>query len=121
MFFNQTTECDGSFVKIASKDAVEMATNTLVWVKKLRADAKLAAIETERQRINNGFWHKLFHLKEATIEQAVGNLEDDHWNFDYHFTSVIARKNEEAANRILNAAKHADEVYISTEDLRRIS
>ena len=38
MFFNQTTECDGSFVKIASKDAVEMATNTLAWVKKLRAD-----------------------------------------------------------------------------------
>jgi hypothetical protein len=121
MFFNSTTECDGSFVKIASKDAIEMATKTLAWVDKLRSDRQAGTIEIEQQRINNGFFHKLFRMKEATVEDAKKNLAYDHWNFDYHFNGLIAHKNESAANRILNAAKHADEIYISTEDLQRIS
>jgi hypothetical protein len=121
MFFNQTVGADGSFVKVTSKDASEMAIKTLAWVKKLRDDREARAIEIERQKINDGFWHKLFRLKEATVEDAKESLAYDHWNFDYHFTNQIAFKNEEAANRILNACKHASEIFISTEDLQKIS
>ena len=121
MFFNQTVERDGSFVKISSKDAAELATKTLAWVKKLRVDRKAAEVERERQRINNGFWHKLFRLKEATVEQAIENLKYDQWNFDYHYNSLICAKNESTAMRVLNAVKHANEIYISMEDLQRIS
>lgn len=121
MFFNQTIETDGSFVKIASKNAIEMATKTLARIEKLRAESKEKAIEIERQHINNGFFHKLFRMKDATIEDAEKSLSYDDWNFDYHFTGLIAHKNEDSANRILNAAQHADEIYISTEDLQRIS
>jgi hypothetical protein len=121
MFFNQTVNADGSFVKISSKDATEMAAKTLIWVDKLRTNRLNRAIEIEIQRINNGFWHKLFRMKDATVEEAKKSLAYDECNFDYHFTSLIAGKNEETALRILNAAEHADEVYISTEDLKRIS
>ena len=121
MFFNQTIEHDGSFVKISSKDAVEMATKTLAWVDSLRAESKAKAIEAERQRLNNGFFHKHFRMKEATVEDDKASLDYDEWNFYYHFNELIAHKNEVTALKILNAAEHADEIYISTEDLKRIS
>jgi len=121
MFFNQTVEADGSFVKVASKDVLEMAKDTLQWIKNERAARKKKAIETEQKRLNNGFWHKLFRCKDVTIEAAEESLKDDPWDFDYHWSPAMYYKTEDACNRIINAAKHADEIYISTKDLRRIS
>jgi hypothetical protein len=121
MFFNQTIEADGSFVKVASKDALEMAKDTLQWVENERTTRKRQAIEREQKRLNNGFWHKLFRCKEVTFEEAEESIQNDPWNFDYNFGPVMFYKTESACNRIINAAKHADEIYISTEDLRRIS
>ena len=122
MFFNSTTnECDGSFVKVASKDAKEMAQNTLEWVQERRQTSRESAIKREMDNINEGFFHKLFRMKPATREEAVANLQNDIWNFEYHGTHFIGYENEKTANRILNACKHAEEIYISTEDLRRIS
>jgi hypothetical protein len=121
MFFNQTNQCSTSFIKMSSQDAAEMARKTLDYVEQRREEAKSGAIERERQRINNGFFHKLFGCKDATVEEAVSNLEYDTWNFDYHFTEIIASKNEKVARQILNACKHADEILISTEELNLIS
>lgn len=50
-------------------------------------------------------------MKEATIKDAEESLACDIWNFDYHFAHLIGKKNEYTANRILNAAKYADEIY----------
>ena len=121
MIFNQTMKCSTSFVKINSKEASQMAEATLKWVNEMRASRKAKAIEKERQRINNGFWHKLFRLKEATIEDAIANLAYDNWNFDYHWNECIGAENETVAKRILNASKHAEGIMISIEELHLIS
>lgn len=121
MFISSTTKCDGSFVKISSIDAKKMAEDALARVKKRREDSKERAIQCEMEMINNGFFHKLFRMKPATREEAIAELEADHWNFDYHFTNCIGYQSEEAGARILNACKYASELYISTEDLRCIS
>lgn len=121
MFFNQTMNCSTSFIKISSKEAAKMAQDTLDHVKSRREKARNDAIEDERQRINNGFFHKFFRMKDATVEDAKANLSYDSWNFNYHFTSLICAKNEAVAKRILNASKHADEIMISTEELHLIS
>jgi hypothetical protein len=121
MFFNQTVEQDGSFVKISSIKATKMAQDTLNWITQKRADRKANAIEEERQRINNGFFHKLFHLREATEQDAIYSLQGDIYNFEYHWSQMAYYKSEEAAQRVLNACKHVDDIFISTEDLQRIS
>jgi len=121
MFFNQIVNCSTSTIKIGSKEAAEMAQKTLDWIKNRREKAKANAIEAERQRINNGFWHKLFRMKEATVEDAEESLSYDHWNFNYHWNDLIGAKNEAVAQRILNASKYADEIMISTEELSLIS
>lgn len=121
MFFNSTVECDGSFVKMDTKVVKKMATKTLERIKKYRADRKEKAIEDIINDINNGFWHNLFRMKPATRKDALAYLENDTWNFDYHFSGCVGYKSEESANRLLNACEHAETVYISTEDLHRIS
>lgn len=121
MFFNSTVECDGSFVKMDSKVVKEMAFKTLERIKTYRAARKEKAIHDVINDINNGFWHKLLRLKPATREDAIAYLEGDVWNFDYHFTACMSAKAFESAERLLNACEHAEVVYISTEDLNRIS
>ena len=121
MFVNQTIEADGSFVKISAKEAKNMAEDTLQWIKKERTARKEEAILADMKRLDSGFWHKLFRMKPHTREDAIASLDDDPWDFDYHFSKLMYHKSEDSARRILNACNFAEEIYISTEDLRRIA
>lgn len=121
MFFNQTVECDGSFVKMSSVDVKKMALKTLEWIKNEREKKREEEIQFTQKSLDNGFWHKLFRMKPSTREQAIAVLESDPWDIDYHCPEIIYWKNEDTAKRVLNACEHADEIYISTKDLRRIS
>lgn len=121
---HQTKSCDDSFVKMTSSKIIEMAKATLKYIKDYRDSATKAVFDNEKQYIMNGFWHKLFKRPEPTDEEvwaSVNRCGGDVIHFpETFFINLRYSKNEDAAHRLLNAAQHADEIYISTKDLRRL-
>jgi hypothetical protein len=117
---SKTVECDGSFIKMPSKKIAEMAQATLVWVKEQREAKRQAYIERARQEIMGGWWHRFRNKPVPTDEEALAAIEENSWS-GYNLIPLVGGKAESAAIRLLKACEHAEEIYISTEDLRRIS
>jgi hypothetical protein len=117
---NETIECDGSFIKMSSKKIAELANNTLVWVKEVRETKRKSYIENVRQEIMNGWWHRFRNKPIPTDEEVLARIEENPWN-SFNLIPIHGGKAEAAAIRLLKACEYADEIYISTEDLRRIS
>jgi hypothetical protein len=113
--------CDGSFIKMPSKKVSEMAKDKLARINAYIKERKEKHIKYVRQEIIGGFWHRFWNRPDPTDEEIIAFCNDmvfyDRlaWpNLNYNDTIYVA-------NRLINACQHAEELYISTEDLQRIS
>lgn len=126
---------DGSFVYISSEKITQMARQTLANVKQRKAAAVQRLIEREKEELiqkrekkRNSFWSKLFGYKEPPmpsdeeILKAYKNQGDGMhiWIPETTWIEFRYNANVEVAYRLINAAKYADEVAVSTEDLARL-
>jgi hypothetical protein len=125
--------CDGSFVRISSVKLTEMARETLENIKtykehdlqKLIAREK-AEIIKRREKSRNSLWSKIFGYTERPMpsdEEIIKMHEssgDGIWLPETFWIDFRYEKNMEVAYRLLLAAKHADEVAVSTKDLERL-
>ena len=122
MFFCQSEncKCSGSFIKMPAKEIAEMAKATLVWVEESRAKISKRYIDDARQEMMNGWWHRLTKRPAPTDEEALERIKENPWS-GFNIIHLHGGKAEDAARRLLVACKYVDEIYISTEDLQRIS
>jgi hypothetical protein len=125
--------CDGSFVRIPSDKLTQMALKSLdnIKVYKARDRKELANRERKellarREKKRNSIWSKIFGYKEQpmpTDEELIKMHEqsgDGIWLPETVWIDFRYQKNIEVAYRLINAAKHADEVAVSTKDLERL-
>ena len=117
---NETVEYSSSFIKMSSQKIAEMAQATLVWVKEQREIKRKRYIESARQEIMNGWWHRFIKRSILTDDEVMAIIQKNPFN-GFAFIPIAHDKKEDAARRLLTACEHADDIYISTEDLRRIS
>jgi hypothetical protein len=120
MFFNQTVHKDGSFVKMSSEDVKAKCIDTIRAIKATRLERISQTMEEARQKIMSGYFHRLFKKPTPTDEEVKAYLDDGFiselfWDETYGF------KNEEVASKLLHACQFVEEIYVSTEDLRRIT
>jgi hypothetical protein len=113
-------KCDGSFIKMPSQKVSEMAKSTLVWIKEYREKRTKTYINNARQEIMNGWWYRFIKRSILTDEEVLAIIHKNPFN-GFAFIPIAYDKLEDAAKRLLNACHHTDEIYISTEDLQRIS
>lgn len=125
--------CDGSFVRIPSAKITEMARQTLANIKQYKAKdiQRLIAKEKEeilkrREKKRNSLWSKIFGYVEPPMpsdEEIIKMHEhsgDGIWIPETVWIDFRYEKNIEVAYRLINAAKYADEVAVSTKDLSRL-
>lgn len=125
---------DGSFVKVSSKDITKRAYASLASIKLCKARDTQRLIERERievmaarEKKRNSLWSRLFGYKEKpepTDAELLKSIEtqrgDGIWLPETFWIDVRYDKYIEVANRLINAAKYADEIFVSTEDLERL-
>lgn len=109
-----------SFIKMPSKKIAEIAQAALVWIEKAREAKRKAYIDAARQEIMSGWWHRIAKKSTPTDEEALERIEENPWS-GFNLIPLYAGKAEDAALRLLKACEYAEEIYVSTEDLRRIS
>lgn len=115
MFFNQTPHKDGSFVMMRSDIIKIKCERTLIWIKEAREEKIKNLMDSARAKIMQGFWHRLFKKPIPTDDQVKAYLD-----YELFFAQVRYGNSEAIANKLLNACKYADEIYVSTEDLERL-
>lgn len=125
---------DGSFVRISSKTLTEKARQTLQNIKAYKKHDTQRLIDRERQEIldqreksRKSIWSKLFGYKEKPIptDEEVLEIHKNKgagtiWLPETFWIDFRYSKNEDVAYRLINAAKYAEELYVSTEDLQRL-
>ena len=122
-------KCDGSFIKIPSPKVAEMAKAKIKWIEKYRANKIAKLIGSRRQEmIKPTWWDRLWNnvipvptdqevIEDYRREAAIPyNWFDPLYNAEQEYSG-----NYYIAHRLLRATQHADEIYISTEDLQDIS
>lgn len=120
MFFNQTVHKDGSFVKMSSDDVRAKCESTLSYIKKVRQERIAKTIEDARQEMMKGYLHRWFKKPPPTDDEVRVYL-DDGFISELYWDEIAFFKNEETANKLLHACQFVEEIYVSTEDLRRIT
>src|SRR5580692_1583915 len=121
MFDN--VSCDGSFIKMSSKKVSEMAKAKLVWIEQYKKDRRQQHIDRNRQAIMNGWWHRFRKLPVPTDQEVIDYIDEyrksnwgmNWWPINHYYGSEVV------CIRLINACLHAEEIYISTEDLQSIS
>lgn len=127
--------CDGSFVRIPSEKLTALAFKSLDNIKKYKAadrkklaDRERKELRERREKSRNSIWSKIFGYKERpepTDEELIKMHENSGnpsciWLPETFWIDFRYEKNIEVAYRLINAAKHADEVAVSTKDLERL-
>ena len=112
--------CDGSFIKMPTSKVAEMAQKTLDWINQYRAEKTQKYIESHRQYMVSGFWHRFWKRPAPSDKEVIKNINNNPWN-NFQFIAMSYDITEKTAKRLLIACKQADEIYISTEDLQRIT
>ena len=120
MFFNQTVHKDGSFVKMSSEDVKAKCELTLKTIKRVRQEKVAKTIEETRQKMMEGFLHRTFKKSPPTDDEVRAYLSDDFIS-ELFWDETAFFKNEEVANKLLHACQFVEEIYVSTEDLQRIT
>jgi hypothetical protein len=117
-------QCDGSFIKMPSKKVSEMAKARLAWIEQYKKDRRQKHIDKNRQEMINGWWHRFRKLPIPTDQEVIDYIEDSYrngnWGINWWPVNHYS-ESEAVANRLINACEHAEDIYISTEDLQRIS
>lgn len=127
--------CDGSFVRLPSEKLKNMALNTLDNIKFYKAKDRKKLADRERKELREyeekrrkSIWSKIFGYKERpepTDEELIKRHENSGspgciWLPETFWIDYRYEKSIEVAHRLLNAAEHADEVAVSTQDLERL-
>ncbi len=125
--------CDGSFVRISSDKLTQMARQSLENIKKYKARDRKRLADKERDEYNkriekkrNSLWSKLFGYTEPPTpsdEELIKMHEqsgDGIWLPETFWIKFRYQTNIEVAYRLINAAKYADEIAVSTKDLERL-
>jgi len=125
--------CDGSFVKMSSKELLAQAQESYNAIKRLKKEAVQRLVERRKEQIlkdrekeKNSIWRAIFGYKERpmpTDEEILESLESygDGFSFpETHWIELQYDKYVDTALRLMNAAQYADEVYVSTSDLERL-
>lgn len=135
MFFPYShVECDGSFVKMSAKEVKARAEESYWEIKKRKKEAVQRLIDSrkkeilkDREKARNSFWSRIFGYKERpmpTDEEIQESLESYSGEFlhlpETHWIDLRYEKYVDVALRLMNAAEHAEEVYVSTTDLERL-
>jgi hypothetical protein len=120
MFSNEIVHKDGSFVKMSSKDVKVKCEATLRSIKQIRQQKVSKTIEDARQEIMGGFLYRLFKRPPPTDEEVRDYLHGD-WISPLFWDERAFYKDEEVATKLLHACQFVEEIYVSTEDLRRIT
>lgn len=126
--------CDGSFIRISSEKLTKLARQTLENVKRYKAKDIQRLIDREKEELlerrekrKNSLWSKIFGYIEPPMPSDEEILEayknqryDCIWIPETTWIDFRYEKNIEVAYRLINAAKYADEVAVSTKDLERL-
>lgn len=130
----QGKPCDGSFVKMASQEVTRLAKESLSNIENRKSaavqrliDKRRKLIQEDRERARNSIWCGLFGYKEQpmpTDEEILHQIKTERFDCihipETTWIDIRYEKYEDVAYRLLNAAKHADEIYVSTQDLERL-
>jgi hypothetical protein len=120
MFFGtQTVHKDGSFVRMRSDVIKAKCEAMLIAIKSIRQERVKKTIEEGRQRMMQGFWHRLLKKPVPTDDQVKSYLSDGMISETF-WDEISFYKNEEVAKKLLNACTYAEEIFVSTEDLERL-
>lgn len=121
----QAKKRDGSFVSLPSTKIIYLCERTLERITNHRKRAHKKLIEETREEMVNDWWHKLWKKPIPTDEEVLSYIHRSGGDTirlpETFWINCHGVTNEDTAHRLLNAAKYADEVCISTEDLERIS
>lgn len=115
------TKFHGSFIKMPSDKVAQMASECLKNIREAKEKRRQEELDSWRKIMVNRFWHKLLKKPAPTDEEVINWVNDNSWEgFDY-WNSLRYAVREAAAGRVLHACKFVSEIYISTEDLEKIS
>lgn len=134
MFYSTESKCDGSFAKVDSSSLIELAHQSLENIEKYKKQEVQRLINRKRNKFlakeekrKNSLWSKLFGFKprkEPTDEEIYEFIKNDHDDVigpsELFWMDLRYEKYIDTANRLINAAKYAPEVFVSTEDLERL-
>jgi hypothetical protein len=127
-------ECDGSFVKMSSREVQARAEESYWEIKKRKKEAvqrlinkRKEEILKDREKKRNSFWSRIFGYKERLmptdeeIQEALESYSGEFLHFpETHWIDLRYEKYVDVALRLMNAAKYSEEVYVSTTDLERL-
>lgn len=116
---------DGSFVTMPSHRIILLCEQTLQRIADYRKRQHKKLIEDTRAEMIDNWWHKLWKKPDPTDEEVLTYIHRGGGDTirlpETFWINIHGSTEEDVAHRLLNAAKYADEVCISTEDLERIS
>lgn len=112
-----------STAEFNSADIIRMCGKKLQYIETLRSQHWESWKRDYVTRVNSGFFHKLFRLKDVTLEDAeVAGRESDGWLDPWRDIHVwLYRECEERVRSILKLANESDRIQLTDEDYRRIS
>ena len=129
----QKKHVDGSFVKVSSVDITKKAHESLKVIerqKKRQIQDLITRLRKERneeiEKKKSSLWSRLFGYKEIpepNDEQILKSYEcsgEGIWMPETFFIDLSWEKYIDVAYRLINAAKYADEIFVSTEDLEKL-
>lgn len=121
MFFFGVKEMSGkSFALLPSQEVKNLALSCLERISKHRAIEEQECIDTERQRLQCSWVHKLFKTRIPSDEEIRQSLTGDGWFFGT-IPSIYGWKSKEIAEKLIKLANKTDQIFVSTEDLDYIS
>ena len=122
-------ECGCSFVEIESEKLTVMALNCILDIKNRRQQEISKVVEKYREQISNSWWFKIFKNRRPHTDQEIikyihriySNKYGPIWGNPLIEWECYHSDDERVALKLLTAAKHADKVMVSVNDLARIT
>lgn len=109
-----------SYIEIESEVAKQLAENTVQRIDKIRNDAVDRFVDKEMERINNGFFHKLFRRPDITRTEVFAQDYASEWSYiemiNYRFSEQY-----DTCKKVIHAARVGNKMTLTLEDYNSIS
>jgi hypothetical protein len=109
-----------SHIEVYSIDARQMAEAVIKTIDKLRTDEIEKFIEKEIERVNSGFFHKLFRLKPYTRADVIREDDEQYFPKIYSIKKVHYGAQYELCQKIINASRASEKMSLSINDYNSI-